>query len=81
MRLFAIERLDKYARGRVAQGSKAWALQRTLADETQARLVGTMMIRLEAEYGVSHASFFLNQNGGKDAENQKRETTEEKQRS
>jgi len=64
MRLFAIDRLDKYARQRVLDGSGAWTLYRTLADETQARLVGTMMVRLEAEHGHAEANEFLKQKEG-----------------
>lgn len=60
-RLFAIDRLDKYARERVVRGSKAWELYRSIADENQARLVGTMMIKLEAEHGHKGAVAFLNQ--------------------
>lgn len=61
MRLFAIDRLDKYARQRQMEGSSTWALYRTIADEPQARLVGTMLIRLEAEHGHAGANEFLNQ--------------------
>lgn len=61
MRLFAIERLDKYARQRVLDGSPTWTLYRTIADETQSRLVGTMLVRLEAEHGHAGANEFLKQ--------------------
>jgi len=61
MRLFAIDRLDKYARQRQTEGSQAWALYRTIADEHQARLVGTMLVRLEAEHGHAGANEFLKQ--------------------
>lgn len=70
MRFFAIDRLDKYARSRVLEGSKTWELYRTIADEHEARLVGTMMVKLEAEGGHAGANEFLNQKEGRtDAEN------------
>ena len=64
MKLFALDRLDKYARSRVLEGSKAWELYRTIAEEKEARLVGTMMVRLEAEHGNSRANAFLNKKEG-----------------
>lgn len=63
MRLFALYRLDLYARARVVEGSKAWELYRTIADEKDAQLVGTMLVKLEAEHGNAGAVAFLNQSG------------------
>lgn len=61
MRLFAIDRLDKYARQRVLDGSPTWMLYRLIADEPEARLVGTMMVKLEAEAGRKEAVAFVSQ--------------------
>lgn len=58
---------------RVVEGSKTWELYRTLSDEHQARLVGTLLIRLEAEYGISHSNFFLNQKERRADEQTKKE--------
>ncbi len=72
MRLFAIERLDKYARQRQSEGSKAWELWRTLDSELDARGSGTLMIRLEAEHGHAGANEFLKQKEGRtDGQTQK----------
>lgn len=61
MRLFAIDRLDKYARQQVIDGSPTWTLYRAIADEHDARLVGTMLVKLEAESDRKEVVAFVNQ--------------------